>query len=583
MPALLKLVDYIENHESQFVQLARQFFSRFFDHELVSRSGDARGSVTQILALLAVPGFFVPFLLMPRYTMLVHLPRPVLDMAVWFDKCFFLSFAMAVMGFVTVFEWEALFPDRRDYLILTPLPIRARTIFAAKIAALCLFLVIFAVDLNAFSPLMYPLVVMDATPERETFFYAASFVAAHGASALAACAFIFFFFVALHGGLANLLSARAFKRFSPYVQLLSLSGSLALLLLFPRMMSALRPLRPVNEWAVYLFPPMWFLGLYETLLGRTEPVFRTLAGISMYALGGVVAATAAAYALSYRRHTRRSLETASSSAAGKASIEAALAWVADRLVVRSPAERAVFHFVGKTLARSRKHKLLLAAYLGVGLALVLDGLAAVYARWGYGGMDHPTFALVSVPLVLSFFLLAGLRVGFAIPAELRANWVFQLTECEQSRECLSGARKAVMVFAILPLFGSLAPFYVALWGWQTAALHTCFGMTLSLILMELLLLKLRKIPFTCSYVPGKARLNTRWFLYLMAFTTYAYTMSRLELWMLKSPMRLVVFYGLAFSVLGGVIALRDRLQAGGFALVFDEEPEPVVRTLNLSY
>ena len=104
MPALLKLVDYIENHESQFVQLARQFFSRFFDHELVSRSGDARGSVTQILALLAVPGFFVPFLLLQKYTMLVHRPRPVLDMAVWFDKCFFLSFAMAVMGFVTVFE-----------------------------------------------------------------------------------------------------------------------------------------------------------------------------------------------------------------------------------------------------------------------------------------------------------------------------------------------------------------------------------------------------------------------------------------------------------------------------------------------
>jgi hypothetical protein len=303
----------------------------------------------------------------------------------------------------------------------------------------------------------------------------------------------------------------------------------------------------------------------------------------MYALGGVVAATAAAYALSYRRHTRRSLETAPSSASGKAWIETALAWVADRLVVRSPVERAVFHFVGKTLARSRKHKLLVAAYLGVGLALLIDGLVAVYSRWGYAGIDHPTFALVSAPLVLSFFLLAGLRVGFAIPAELRANWVFQLTECEQSRECLSGTRKAVMVFAILPLFGSLAPFYVALWGWQTAALHTCFGMTLSLILMELLLLKLRKIPFTCSYVPGKARLNTRCFLYLMAFTTYAYTMSRLELWMLKSPMRLVVFYGLAFSVLGGVIALRDRLQAGGFALVFEEEPEPVVRTLNLSY
>ena len=583
MPAFFKLVDYIENHPSQGVQLARQFFNRFFDHELISRRGEAGLTLAQILALLAVPGFFVPLLLMPRYMALQFQPPWVRDMATWFDKCFFLSFAMAVMGFVTVFEWEALFPDRRDYLILTPLPIRMRTMFAAKIAALCVFLVIFAVDLNALSPLMFPLVVMDASPERETFSYAVSFVLAHATSLLAGCAFIFFFFVALHGGLANLLSARAFKRVSPYVQLLSLAGSLALLVRFPAVISLLRPLRRGNDLALYLFPPAWFLGLYERLLGRSEPVFRTLAGIAICALAGVVAASAAAYATSYRRHTRRSLEAGPSSASAPAWIGTALAGLADRLVVRHPIERAVFYFVGKTLARSRKHKLLVAAYLGVGLALVIDGLAAVYARWGYGGMDHPTFALVSAPLVLSFFLLAGLRVGFAVPAELGANWVFQLTECDERRECLSGVRKAVMVFAILPLFAALAPFYLVLWGWQTAALHTCYGMTLSLILMELLLLKLRKIPFTCSYVPGKARLNTRWVFYLMAFTTYADTMSRLELWVLESPLRLGVFCGLAFSVLGGLMALRNRLQAGGFALVFEEEPEPVVRTLNLSY
>jgi hypothetical protein len=190
---------------------------------------------------------------------------------------------------------------------------------------------------------------------------------------------------------------------------------------------------------------------------------------------------------------------------------------------------------------------------------------------------------VSVPLVLSFFLLVALRVGFTIPAELRANWVFQLTECDERRECLSGVRKAVMVFAVLPLFAALAPCYLALWGWQTAALHICFGVTLSLILMELLLLNLRKIPFTCSYVPGKAHLNTRWYFYLLAFTTYAYTMARLELWSLRSPARVAVVYGLMFIALGVLMALRNRLLAGGFAFVFEEEPEPVVRTLNLGY
>ena len=43
---------------------------------------------------------------------------------------------MVVMGFVMVFEWDALFPDRKDYLILTPLPLPANSIFVGKVLAL---------------------------------------------------------------------------------------------------------------------------------------------------------------------------------------------------------------------------------------------------------------------------------------------------------------------------------------------------------------------------------------------------------------------------------------------------------------
>jgi len=68
-------------------------------------------------------------------------PRMVRDMAGWLDKCFFLSFAMAVMGFVTAFEWGSLFPDSRDYVVLTPLPIRVRTTPAAKNEPLIAFFV----------------------------------------------------------------------------------------------------------------------------------------------------------------------------------------------------------------------------------------------------------------------------------------------------------------------------------------------------------------------------------------------------------------------------------------------------------
>ena len=42
---------------------------------------------------------------------------------------------MLVVGLFAVLSWDSTFPDRRDVLVLAPLPIRARTLFLAKVAA----------------------------------------------------------------------------------------------------------------------------------------------------------------------------------------------------------------------------------------------------------------------------------------------------------------------------------------------------------------------------------------------------------------------------------------------------------------
>jgi hypothetical protein len=42
---------------------------------------------------------------------------------------------MLVVGLFAVLSWDSTFPDRRDVLVLAPLPVRARTLFLAKVAA----------------------------------------------------------------------------------------------------------------------------------------------------------------------------------------------------------------------------------------------------------------------------------------------------------------------------------------------------------------------------------------------------------------------------------------------------------------
>ena len=48
---------------------------------------------------------------------------------------FLISTTMLAVGLFAVLSWDATFPDKRDVLVLAPLPVRARTIFLAKVAA----------------------------------------------------------------------------------------------------------------------------------------------------------------------------------------------------------------------------------------------------------------------------------------------------------------------------------------------------------------------------------------------------------------------------------------------------------------
>src|SRR5439155_17962769 len=121
--------------------LVRHFFGRFFDTESLSPQGDPQAGVIQILGILAVPGAF--FVLLFR-------PLDLWDWSLVSVRYMFVLYSMVVMGFVMVFEWDALFLDARGCQILTPVPIRRRTLLFTKAVALGMFLALFLADINFF-------------------------------------------------------------------------------------------------------------------------------------------------------------------------------------------------------------------------------------------------------------------------------------------------------------------------------------------------------------------------------------------------------------------------------------------------
>ena len=406
------------------------------------------------------------------------------------------------------------------------------------------------------------------------------FVLGHVAALFGAALFTFCFLVALQGAAMNLLSYRWFRRISPLVQLSALIAVLLGFFLFPKMSALLDPRQVRLDPALFWYPPAWFVGLYQTMIGQAGPAMRKLAGMAVTALVAGAAACILTYTLSYWRHVRRSLETAPGAAGGPGSLQRAQVWLADRVLLRHPLERASFRFMARTLVRSRRHRLVLATYTGLGVALALDSLSLMILRLSHPSAARPSATLLSIQLVLSFFVLCGLRYSFTIPAELRANWVFQITEGDEGRRHIQAAKKVLAVFGGLPPIAVLFPLHLVLWGWRTALLHAAYSLALALLLAELLLLNFSKIPFTCSYLPGKANVRLLASGYFLAFFTYAYYMASLEARLLGDPVMLLYFcgallIGLAAWNLG--TAFRRRATRQSFALMFEDEPEPAVR------
>ena len=293
------------NLPARFETLIRHFFERFFDKESLSPDADERANVIQIIAMLALPGAIIS-LFMIAYHPLIRSEV----FRLWLragDRYVFVCYAMVVMGFVMTFKWDSLFPDRADYLILTPLPISLREFFAAKVIALCGFLLLFVVAINFFSCLIVPYVYL---VRDNTWSVLLPAFFAHAAAVLGASVFMALFFAALQGVLINLMSPASFRRASPWIQMISMTILVTVLLITPGPSANIRLLVESNTRVLDYIPVFWFLGVYEVLNpeGTLIPASYVWARTAIDAMGIVSIVFVLTYLIGYRRHSKKILE-----------------------------------------------------------------------------------------------------------------------------------------------------------------------------------------------------------------------------------------------------------------------------------
>jgi hypothetical protein len=564
--------------KDQLRALARTAFSGFFESELMLQGLPQVRLVIFVAVLVMLPAINLPLHVWTGYARAARLAPDTLVALMWPHKLMFVTFAMAATALVSLVIWDNVFPDRRDAFVIGHLPVRSSTVVAARLIAVSGLMLLIALGSALPSAFMYGVVAGGYSAGGIPRTVLAHFVTTMGASV-----FAFLLLLATQGLLLNLVPGRWVQRLMLVLQFLFVVASLEALLFMAPVTRAVE--RAAGDgllaaWAAWL-PPLWFLGLYETLAGVAWPI----AGAASRAAASLAVLLPVAfglYALTYARLMRRAVEaedTERQARPGAASLAAA--WLA-RQAVRAPVAEAVCRFTLVTLARSRKHRLLLTIFAGVGTTVATTGVLMPLTRRGARfDPSEPTQALLSFSIVLVFFLVVGLRFLFSIPVEPAASWMFRLTDGEDARHHVRGARAALVIAAVLPVVAALGPVHLLLWGPGVAAGHSLFLLAAGMLLCELELIGFQKVPFTCPYSPPIGRVRLLWPVGLVAFTTFSYTLAAIEAAALRSPQKYAVLMLAVFATAALAARWRESLIHEPPALVFEEEEEDAAVTLQL--
>ena len=559
-------------------RLTSHFFAAMFDFGILTPAGAdsfVHLSLGAIGALLAL-GLRFALVYAGKYAALsaARSSEPY-RVALLGDDLFLIALVMLLIALVTLVVSQSLFPDERDFRILGPLPVRRIVIFRAKLAALFLFIGMFAAVVHlSLTPLILSMSVSRFSEGPVLTRVTAWMIASVSASIFSVLA------VAAIVGVLTLVLSRT-RLYSLTALIKSLVFALLVVCIpfvfrLPGLGSAMSHGTP---WLT-LVPPAWFVGLQRALLGTSDSWFQMLAGIALTGLAAGVLIVATAYVLLFKHFEQLLLRPPSISqswllgdqAPSQSSITVDSR---DRHVVESSAFRAVYRFTSTTLRRSELHQGVLLGLTACGVALTSNRL--VGAGWFHrAGMDKQRGAFlhylaVWTPFALMFICGLSVRAAIAVPMTHRANWIFRLTEKEAARsEQMRAAERIVTWHTVgLPIAAGV-PVLWSVIGWKDAAIATLIVALVGAVFIHGVLLEWRRIPFTCSYMPGKRLIVYTIVPGFAAFVLFAAVGVRLVQASLQA-MDIAIVVGIGLLVLAVVLRRRRIAQWKETPLMFEDE------------
>jgi hypothetical protein len=558
-----------------FRALTRHFVGAIVEPPILSDVGiDAfRRTLISAASFFLCLGAFLPRIFLKKYRLLSQMPSPEPYLAAWpGDTLFALALPMYVVGFAAVIVSPMLFPDETDYRVLTPLPLKRGELFAAKLTALFIVSTAAILVVNAVISVTLPAVTGGRWAPHGT----VARVAAHWLTACIASAWTVSAVMAMQGACILAVPQRWRNRVSSTVQASVFVVLLVSVPFFVRLTGRTVTAETVAAAPQVFLPPIWFLGVERWFLDGAAAAGYTRAAAAAGVASGV---TLVGIALAFV-----SLFRSAESLAGTAGNHRPLAlrrlvgrWLSTRTIVPPP-QGAVIGFALRGLTRSRLHQFVFAVVFGTGLAMlaaqiawIVEGRTLAAAR----PVDAMN-AAIAAPLLLTLCLTLGLRAAFLLPLDRGAGWVFRMLDDPQTRgPALNGVASVFSVAAVVPASLVAMLLQPPLFGYLTVPAIVMTALA-GLSLVELVLIGWRRIPYSCSYLPGKRHLTYTVASLLLAYGVFVATGSMILRASLQHPARMLLVGGLLLAAFAALRRARVR-SLGSLPLEFeDEDPNAVI-------
>jgi hypothetical protein len=533
--------------DKAWYRLTAHFFVGLFDFGVLSEAGsDAFQRVLiGVIAVMLTFGLLLARMFMSAVSRHGGLLTPAPYRASL--ETLVIAFPMLIVAFTTLLVSHSLFPDETDFRVLLVLPVSRRTVFLSKLGALALFAGIFIVASHVAMLPLFAIIsggrqVQESFPVRFT---------AHMVASLSGSMLVVLALTGINGTLLLVVPRNHLQAASTAVRSVLLCALVLSLPFFVRL-PAIAPLLAAGSASLYLAPPVWFLAIDELLLGHASPYFVRLAAIAVTVFAAAALTAGLSYAVLYRRFDRVMMRPAGM--AGKPRWWSAPLF--DWALPRRPHVAAVRMFTRLTLGRSPLHQGVFIAIAACGAGLLVNSLFGVKAmpRLRRTYEDELASALAWAPFALMFAMTIAVRAALVLPIEPRANWVFRMTEHDEARVDQIRAVIGSMVHlgVVVPL-ALLLPVEWMIYGPRAIPGAGVVFMA-GLVLVELEMGEWRRIPFTCSYMPGKRFVGLTMLIGFASFVAFT-SIGSLLLWTSRvHPLGSLVFV----AILGAVVWERRR-------------------------